>query len=87
MERRLVLNRMALPPPAAALMRRARVVLTAMAFVAAVLLVAVGSWPLKVLVVLAFVRGLVASDVMAFRNASRPRGARPLTFNAPDGAA
>ena len=59
--------------PAATILR-AKVVLTAIALAAAVALVAVGSWPLKVLVVLAFVRGLFASDLMAFRSAPRRRG-------------
>jgi hypothetical protein len=70
-------NRWALPPPAAALIRRAKIVLAAVAFVAAVLLVVAGSWPLKALVVLAFVRGLFASDVMAMRNAPRHRRSAP----------
>ena len=47
--------------PAATILR-AKVVLTAIALAAAVALVAVASWPLKVLVVLAFVRGLFTSD-------------------------
>ena len=68
-------NRFALPPPAASLVRRAKVFLTAVAFVAATLLVVAGSWPLKALAVLAFVRGLFATDVMAMRNA--PRRHRP----------
>jgi hypothetical protein len=63
------LNRMALPPPTATIVRRAKIVLMALALVAAMLLIAVGSWPLKILVVLAFVRGLFASDVIAFRRA------------------
>ena len=50
---------------------RAKVVLTAIALTAAVVLVVVASWPFKVLVVLAFVRGLFASDVIALRNARR----------------
>ena len=45
---------------------RAKVVLTAIVLAAAVALVAVASWPLKALVVLAFVRGVFASDLMAF---------------------
>ena len=64
----------------AATIRRAKVVLTAIAFAAAVVLVTVASWPLKALVVLAFVRGVFASDVAAFRNAPRRHGstqARP----------
>jgi fatty acid desaturase len=52
---------------------RAKVVLTAIALAAAVGLIAVASWPLKVLVVLAFVRGLFASDLIALRNAPRWR--------------
>ena len=50
-------------PPAATILR-AKVVLTSIALAAAVALVAVASWPLKVLVVLAFVRGLFASDLL-----------------------
>jgi hypothetical protein len=81
---RSVLNRMALPPPTlarstpdvrrdlrglpSALARRARVVLTAIALVAAALLVAVGSWPLKALAVVVFIRGLFASDITAMRS-------------------
>jgi UPF0716 family protein affecting phage T7 exclusion len=72
----LGLNRLTLSPPAAGLIRRAKIALTAVAFVAAVLLVAVVSWPLKVLILLVFVRGLFASDVMAMRNAERHRGGR-----------
>ena len=56
---------------AAATIRRAKVVFTAIALAATFALVAVGSWPLKVLVVLAFVRGLFASDLIALRNAPR----------------
>ena len=52
-------------------MRRGKVVLTAIALAAAVALVAVASWPLTLLVVLAFVRGLFAADIIAFRNAAR----------------
>lgn len=66
-------NRMALPPPVDAFVRRAKVLLMAVAFVAAVLLIVAGSWPLRVLVVLAFVRGLFASDVVAMRHAPRNR--------------
>ena len=66
-------NRLALPPPAEALIRRAKVFLTAVAFLAAILLVAAGSWPLKALVVLVFVRGLFASDVIAMQKVSRYR--------------
>ena len=55
----------------AATIFRAKVVLTAVALVAAVGLVAVASWPLKVLAVLVFVRGLFASDIIAL--ADRPR--------------
>jgi hypothetical protein len=54
-----------------ALIRRAKVALLAMAVAAAVVLVAVASWPLKLLVVLVFVRGLFASDLMVFRNPPR----------------
>lgn len=46
---------------------RAKIVLTAIALTAAVVLVVVGSWPFKILVVLAFVRGLFASDVVSIR--------------------
>jgi ABC-type enterochelin transport system permease subunit len=49
--------------------RRAKIVLTAIALTAAVVLVVVGSWPFKALVVLAFVRGLFASDVVSLRGA------------------
>ena len=73
MTTRLVPHRLALPPPVAALVRRAKIVLTAVAFVASILMVAVASWPFKVLVVLVFIRGLFASDVMAFRAAPRDR--------------
>ena len=58
--------------PAATIVR-AKVVLTTIALAAAVALVAVASWPLKILVVVAFVRGLFASDVMALRNAPQRR--------------
>ena len=61
----------------AATIRRAKVVLTAIALAAAVALVAVASWPLKVLVVLAFVRGLFASDLRALRNAPQRRSSDP----------
>jgi hypothetical protein len=64
-------------PPAATVLR-AKVVLTAIALAAAVALVAVASWPLKALVVLAFVRGVFASDLMAFRNAPRRRSSGPM---------
>ena len=50
---------------------RAKVVLTAIALTAAVVLVAVSSWPFKILVVLAFVRGLFASDMIPLRNTRR----------------
>jgi hypothetical protein len=63
----LVPNRMALPPPR-------KVVLTSIALAAAVALVAVASWPLKVLVVLVFVRGLFASDLIGSRQALRAAG-------------
>ena len=76
MTTQLGLNRLTLSPPAAGLIRRAKIALTAGAFVAAVLLVAVVSWPLKVLILLVFIRGLFASDVMAMRNAERHRGGR-----------
>ena len=56
--------------PGAAIVR-AKVVLTAIALAAAVMVVAVTSWPLKLLAILAFVRGLFASDLMAFRNLPR----------------
>ena len=71
------------PPPVArsprALMFRAKMVLVSIALVAAVLLIAVASWPLKLLVVLAFVRGLFAADIVAFRNAPRAERAGHLT--------
>ncbi len=57
-----------------AIILRAKVVLTAIALAATVVLVAVSSWPLKVIVILAFVRGLFASDLIAFR--SKPRAHR-----------
>ena len=50
---------------------RAKVVLTAIALTAAVVLLVVGSWPFKILVLLAFVRGLFANDVIPIRNAPR----------------
>lgn len=53
---------------------RAKVVLTAIAFVAAVLLVMLAWWPLKILVALAFVRGLFAIDLIATRRAPRDHG-------------
>ena len=55
-----------------AALRRAKVVLLAMALVASILFVAIASWPLKILVVLAFVRGVFASDLVALRNATPP---------------
>lgn len=67
--------------PAATILR-AKIVLTAIALVAAVALVAVASWPLKVLVVLAFVRGLFASDLIAIRNAPRHRSSDPTVERA-----
>ena len=67
----------------AATVLRAKVVLTAIALAAAVALVAVASWPLKALVVLAFVRGVFASDLMAFRNAPRRRSREFLTRKRP----
>ena len=51
-----------------AVILRAKVVLTAIALAAAVVLVTVSSWPLKVIVILAFVRGLFASDLIALRS-------------------
>ena len=71
---------------AAATILRAKVVLTAIALVAAAVLVAVASWPLKLLVVLAFVRGLFASDVVAMRNAPRRRDAKQEGPTASSGA-
>jgi hypothetical protein len=62
---------------AAAIILRAKVVLTAMAFAAAVVSVTVASWPLKALVGLAFVRGLLASDLVKIRNAPRLRSPKP----------
>ena len=59
----------------AATIFRAKVVLTAVALAAAVGLVAVASWPLKVLAVLVFVRGLFASDMLALREPPRRRNA------------
>ena len=50
---------------------RAKIVGMAIAFTAAAVLVVVASWPFKILVMLAFVRGLFASDVLGMRN--RPR--------------
>lgn len=65
-------------PLTRAVLLRARIVLVSMALVAAVLLVAVGSWPLKLAVVLAFARGLFASDIAAFRHPPRAdRAKRP----------
>ena len=64
-----------------AIILRAKVVLTAIALAATVVLVAVSSWPLKVIVILAFVRGLFASDLIALRTEPRalrmPRAAIP----------
>ena len=60
--------------PAATILR-AKVVLTAVALAAAVGLVAIASWPLKVLAVLVFVRGLFASDIIALRTPPRRRSA------------
>ena len=65
---------------------RAKVVLTAMALAAAATLVVVASWPLKALVVLAFVRGLFVTDVMAFRNAARRRSSERSPSTASRGA-
>ncbi len=74
------------PPPVArsprSVMFRAKMVLVSIAVVAAVLLVVVGSWPLKLLVMLAFVRGLFAADILAFRHASRAKPAGHLTTRA-----
>jgi hypothetical protein len=64
--------------PAATLLR-AKVVLTAIVLAAAVALVTVASWPLKALFVLAFVRGLFASDIIAFRSAPRRRSSERAT--------
>jgi len=70
------------PPPVErsprAVMFRAKMVLVSIALVAAVLLIAVASWPLKLLVVLAFVRGLFAADIVLFRNAPRAKPAGHL---------
>ena len=68
-------------PPAATILR-AKVVLTAIALVAAIALVVVAAWPLKVLVILAFVRGLFASDLIAFRKAPRLRRSDPTVESA-----
>jgi hypothetical protein len=62
--------------PAATILR-AKVVLTSIALAAAVALVAVASWPLKVLVVLAFVRGLFASDLLGSFHALSRRSTAP----------
>jgi hypothetical protein len=59
---------------------RAKVVLTAIAVAAAVVLVTVSSWPLKVIVILTFVRGLFASDLIALRS-------EPPTHRIPNRAA
>ena len=53
---------------------RAKVALTAIALTAAIALAAVASWPLKVLIILVFIRGLFASDVLGFRSAACRRG-------------
>jgi hypothetical protein len=71
----------------AALIVRAKVILTALALVAAVVLVAVGSWPLKILVVLAFVRGVFASDLVVLRNAGRQRASARVPRASPGVAA
>lgn len=55
---------------------RAKLVLTAIALTAAAVLVVVGSWPFKILVMLAFVRGLFASNVLAMQNRRLTTGAR-----------
>ncbi len=74
------------PPPVErsprAVMFRAKMVLVSIALIAAVLLIAVASWPLKLLVVLAFVRGLFAADILAFRHASRAKPSGHLTTRA-----
>jgi hypothetical protein len=57
-----------------AVILRAQVVLTAIALAAAVVLVVVSSWPLKIIMILAFIRGLFASDLIALR--SEPRAHR-----------
>ena len=71
------------PPPVErsprAVMFRARMILVSIALVAAVLLIAVASWPLKLLVVLAFVRGLFAADIVAFRHVPRAKPTGHLT--------
>jgi len=71
---------------ATAAIRRAKVALMAITVLAAVVLVAVGSWPLKILVVLAFVRGLFASDLVALRNAPRRRSSKENRSPASSGA-
>lgn len=71
----------------AALIVRAKVILTALALVAAVVLVAVGSWPLKILVVLGFVRGVFASDLVVLRNAGRHRASARVPRASPGVAA
>lgn len=50
---------------------RAKVVLLAIALAAAVVLIAVSWWPLKVIAILAFVRGLFASDLIARHREAR----------------
>ena len=55
----------------AAIIVRAKVVLAAIALAATVTLFAIGSWPLRVLVILAFIRGLFARDLVALRSAAR----------------
>lgn len=80
---------MANPPPRArsprAVLFRARMVLVSIALVAAVLLIVVASWPLKLLVVLAFVRGLFAADIVALRNVARAKRSEHLTSAHPAG--
>lgn len=56
--------------PSAAMLR-AKVVLTAIALAAAVVLVAVAWWPVKILALLVFVRGMFAVDIIADRAAAR----------------
>jgi hypothetical protein len=73
-------NRFA-PRPTITLIHRAKTFLTAIVFVAAAVLVVAGSWPLKVLAVLAFARGLFASDIIAVRRVLGA-GARPSARHA-----
>jgi hypothetical protein len=60
---------------AGAVIFRAKLVLMAIALAAAVVLVAVAWWPVKVVFILAFVRGLFASNLIAsgpWRSVPRP---------------